>query len=250
MYKMIVVDDESPARNAMCDCFPWDEIGFEITAQLDNGKEAKNYIDNNPVDVVFCDIVMPVMSGIELAKTLYESNVQVKLVFLSGHANFEYARKALCYGVKNYILKPVKYKELVEVFSRVKYELDLEKKKQPICNCANDSDNDIMYNYNDTVISVIIEYIEKNYRNASLEEAASLTHMNPNYLSQFFKSNTGINFSKYLLDVRMKKARDFLKDIRYRVYDVGHMVGYSNSKNFTRAFKRYYGKNPSEFRNR
>ena len=127
MYHLVIADDEGPARNALCDYFPWDELDFAVVAQCEDGEKALEFIRSHDVDVVFCDIVMPHMNGIELAERLYREGIRVKVIFLSGHASFEYAKQALAFGVKDYVVKPAKYRELVEVFTRVRRELDAER---------------------------------------------------------------------------------------------------------------------------
>jgi len=64
----------------------------------------------------------------------------------------------------------------------------------------------------------------------------------------FFKQKTNQNFSDYVMEVRMKNAARLLNDVRYRIYEISDMVGYSNSFNFTRTFKNYFGLTPSEYR--
>jgi YesN/AraC family two-component response regulator len=92
-------------------------------------------------------------------------------------------------------------------------------------------------------------YIEENYREASLEEAAIAVNLSPSYLSRIFKEKCGFGFSDYLIRVRMEKACELLSDIRYKSYDIAYYIGYDNPKNFSRAFKTYYGKTPKEYRN-
>ena len=245
MYKLIVVDDESEIREGLCNFFPWDHLGFEIKAQFGDGRQALEYLLSHPIDVMLCDIKMPFMTGLELANELHLRKSTVKIVLLSGYQEFDYAREALRYGVREYIVKPTKYDELIKVFSKIKEELDLDQAKQesyaaePIAGS----------NYNEKVIATIKLYIQQNYQTANLEEAAQLVHMNPFYLSKFFKDKTGKNFSDFLLAVRMKKAAELLSDISYKTYEISEQVGYSNPKNFTRTFKKFFGKTPKEFRN-
>ena len=61
MYKLLIVDDEIEISKALCNYFPWEELGFEVVAQLENGKQALEYIIHNSIDVVLSDIKMPVM---------------------------------------------------------------------------------------------------------------------------------------------------------------------------------------------
>lgn len=238
-YKLLVVDDETEASRALCSYFPWETLGFTVVKQLQNGKQAYEYVLNNPVDVILCDIIMPVMTGIDLAAKIFEHHLKIKIIFLSGYKEFEYAQKALCFGVRNYILKPTNYEELVKIFTRIKNELDDE---APVGSVPDLS-------FNEKIIASVKEYVNHHYKSVTLEEAAMQVHMNPNYLSQFFKQKTGQSFSDYLISVKMGKASEYLKGIQYKIYEISSMVGYSNTQNFTRTFRSYFGVSPREYRN-
>ncbi len=245
MYKLVIVDDEAEIRDGLCNYFPWEQLGFEVASQFENGLQALEFIRQNKVDVLLCDIKMPFMNGLELARELKLCNSEVKILLLSGYREFDYARQALEYGVKDYIVKPTKYDELIKVFSKIKMELDKETNQNEtfIHKPAQGS------NYHEKIIMTIKAYLQENFQNATLEEAANLVHMNPFYLSKFFKDKTKENFSDYLIAVRMEKAAQLLNDISYKTYEISELVGYSNPKNFTRTFKKYFGKTPKEFRN-
>ena len=250
MYKLMVVDDESESRNTLCNCFPWQEIGFEIVAQADNGKEALSYIKNNVIDVILCDIKMPLMSGIDLAKEVYGWPSKPIIIFLSGYRDFEFAQKALAFGVRYYIVKPARYEEVMNLFQLLKQELDAKYGTEKLALIQEfHSKNANAASFQDQLIKTIQKYIEENYREANLESASKLIHMNSSYLSQLFKQKTGINFSDYLITVKMKKAAELLMDYSMRTYSISEMVGYTNAKNFARTFKNFYGLNPREYRN-
>ncbi|WP_055106189.1 response regulator transcription factor [Paenibacillus ihumii] len=320
MYNLLIVDDEAETREALSSYFPWDEVGFEVVGQANNGQEALQFIAGvERVDVVLTDIKMPVMSGVELAEKLYNGHRHIKTVFISGYRDFEYAQKALHYRVKNYVLKPAKYHVLMEVFHEIKEELDAERARlKPGPHAAwpdtarTGTTGAVAAGANagsgtagagtgagsgaaasgaagsstagtgaagtsaagtgaagsgtagtgaaglnagqprgdeSLIIHKIKSYVKENYKDASLEEVARIVHMNANYLSFFFKQKTGQNFSDYLIRTKMEVALHLLQDVSYKTYEVSEMVGYSNAKNFTRTFKSYYGKTPSEYRN-
>ncbi|WP_248924701.1 helix-turn-helix domain-containing protein [Paenibacillus hamazuiensis] len=100
------------------------------------------------------------------------------------------------------------------------------------------------------VIETIKHYTENHYKDITLDKVAKVVHMNPNYVSTYFKEKTGENFSDYLLSIKMKKAADLLGDVRLKTYEVSQMIGYSNTKNFTRTFKKFFGVSPREYRNK
>ncbi|GLI10313.1 DNA-binding response regulator [Paenibacillus tyrfis] len=248
MYKLLIVDDESETRNSISNYFPWEDIGFEIVGQLENGRQALDFLSERKADVVLCDIHMPVLSGIDFAREIKDRKHPVMIVFFSGYREFEYAKQALSLGVKEYIVKPPKYKDLVSAFSSLKAELDEQARR--MATPSDQLDEEPEQSYNGKIISIVKHFVEENFPHASLEEAAKLVHMNANYLSQFFKKNTGSSFSDYLLTVKMQKAKELLLDVRYRTYEVGSLVGYSNSRNFARTFKKYFGTTPRLYRNR
>lgn len=244
MYTLLLVDDEQEIRSGLSQYFPWHEVGFELVGECVNGREALQWLEQRPVDVLLCDIRMPLLSGLEVAEQLHAAKSRTRIVFLSGYKDFDYAKQAMAYGIKHYIVKPTKYTELFDVFSSLKLELDeaAETRRSPQASGSSAS-------FNAQVIAAIQAYVETNYARATLEEAAAIVHMNPHYVSKYFKDKTGENFSDYVTSVKMNKAAELLRDIRYKTYEVSEMVGYSYAKNFTRTFKRVHGVSPREYRN-
>lgn len=243
MFELLIVDDEYHSRNTLSTCFPWNLVGFEVVGQACNGKEALEFIKEHSVDVILCDILMPVLSGIELAKHLFGNKEAPIIVFLSGHREFEYAQQAVNYGVRFYVVKPARFEELSQVFTTLKEELEFRR-------CETLPNNEMERRHQDLVIEKIIHYIEENYRIASLKGASQALFMNSCYISQIFKERTGHNFSDCLMETRMKKAAQFLRNPACKIYDISNLVGYTQPKNFTRAFKVYYGMSPKEYRDK
>ncbi|ASA24059.1 response regulator transcription factor [Paenibacillus donghaensis] len=249
MYKLLVVDDNTDTRKTLCNSFPWDQVSFEIVEQADNGQEALRYILSNPVDVVLCDIRMPRMSGIELSKELHKRNSPTKIVLLSAFRDFEYAREAMSYGVRQYLIKPAKYQEIMDVFSELRDSLNREREHIPNEVCANqDSTSALLKQMDDPIISKIVNYVSLHYRTVKLEHAAIAVHMNPSYVSTYFKKATGMNFSEYVIAFKMEKAVELLHEHQWKTFEVSEMVGYANVKNFIRTFKEHFGKTPSQYR--
>lgn len=247
MYKLLIVEDEYEIRYGLCNYIPWNELGFELVGQVENGLAAWEFINRTPVDVILCDIKMPVLSGLELAEKLSGMESKPEIVFLSGHKDFEYVRKALIYNARDYIVKPTKYNELKEVFTKLRAELDHSNANIPPP-AQNTPQSSLTSGETDKIILAVKLYIEENYKTASLEEAARRVHLSPYYLSKFFKEKTGQNFSDQVISVKMRKAAELLNDLRYKTYEVGDLVGYTDAKNFTRTFKKFYGISPKEFR--
>lgn len=245
MYKLLIVDDEYEIRTGLANYFSWDQLGFEVAGLAEDGASAYRFIQSHPVDVMLCDIRMPVISGIDLARELHRNRIPVKVVLLSGYREFEYAQKALEYGVRYYLVKPTKYAEVVSVFSELKKELDDAADSRP--KDWNPAAGELPRSQPE-VIQRIVAYLHDNYASATLEDCAKLVYMNPFYLSKYFKQKTGENFSDYLTKVKMQKAAEILKDFKYKTYEVSTMTGYTSPKNFTRAFKKFFHCTPREYR--
>lgn len=240
MYKLLIVEDEKELREGLALYFPWEELGFVCIGAASDGDEALAILKEEKVDVVITDISMPKCSGIDLARSIREVDSVVQLIYLTAYRDFDFAMSAMEYNVSNYLVKPADYDQITEVFSKIKLELDSKNPEEPTHGES----------YNQRIINAVKEYVSEGYRTATLEQAAKIVHMHPYYLSRFFKKNTGINFSDFLMEIRMKRAGVLIMDFRYKLYEVSEVVGYANTKNFTRAFRKYYDMSPREYRNK
>lgn len=243
MYKLVLADDDAEIRNGLSQYFPWTQLGFELVKTFRNGAEVWDYLQKHEFDALLCDISMPVMGGLELARRLYEQEIGIPVVLLSGYTEFEYAREALAYDVKRYLVKPTGYEELCNEFTRLRLELDRSRERQGA------GQTESLPAYSQQVTDILKTYVKEHYRTASLEEASRLVHMNADYVSKFFKQHTGENFSDYVVRIRMDRAAELLRDVRYKTFEISEMVGYSYSKNFTRSFRKFYGMSPRDYRN-
>lgn len=93
------------------------------------------------------------------------------------------------------------------------------------------------------------EYIRQHYaERLSLEQVARRVYINPSYLSKLFSEVEGSSFSDTIAQIRLQKAKEYLKDYRYKVYEIAELVGYPNVKHFMRVFKKVEGMTPTEYR--
>lgn len=94
-------------------------------------------------------------------------------------------------------------------------------------------------------------FIQKRYaEEISLQDVAEAVSMNPSYLSHLLKKKTGMNYTEYLIHLRIRKARELMRNTDDKVYEISEQVGYPNTFYFTRLFKRETGCSPSEYRRR
>lgn len=130
MLRLMIVDDEQIIREALSEMVDYPSIGYELVATAKNGMEAFDIIRDEYPDVVVTDIRMPFINGLELIERSIKSDADISFVLLSGYGEFEYARQAMRYGVRHYLLKPTDRQELIDTLIAIRQERVLEEEKR------------------------------------------------------------------------------------------------------------------------
>ena len=131
MIKVLLVDDEQYIREGLRQLVDWEEYGYEIIGEAGNGVDAIAILEESQVDVVFVDIRMPKMTGLELIEYVQEKlHRNIQFVILTGYADFEYARMAICMQVKNYMLKTIQKEELSDILHKLNKEHQIMQVKE------------------------------------------------------------------------------------------------------------------------
>lgn len=118
MLKVLLIDDEKWIVKSLKSIVNWKSLGYEIIAEAFNGIDGYERIKQLSPDLVFTDIRMPGMDGLELIRKSNELNRDISFIVTSGYKEFEYARKAIQYGALSYCLKPFDEAEIVEVLDQ------------------------------------------------------------------------------------------------------------------------------------
>jgi two-component system response regulator YesN len=134
----MLVDDEQILRDGMRKYIPWEKHGFQVKFEASSGLEALRVMNEHKVDLLFLDIRMPGMTGLELLSNMSGRREELHIVILSGFSEFEYAREAMRYRVTDYLLKPVRPAEVEEVLVKIREEKEKAGKR------ANGDDRDVL----------------------------------------------------------------------------------------------------------
>lgn len=118
-FNLVLVDDEPLSLEYLKDSIDWISLGFQVAGAFDNAKDALQFMDKQRVDVILSDIRMPDMTGLELARICSETYPDTVVVLMSAYRDFEYARSAIQYNVKDYIVKPLSYTALKSTMEAV-----------------------------------------------------------------------------------------------------------------------------------
>ncbi|MBN7572467.1 DNA-binding response regulator [Clostridium sp. 2-1] len=125
MYKVMIVDDEIPAREILSYIINWQETDFRIVYSASNGKEALDkYADIKP-DLIITDIQMPIIDGLDLIEEIQKINKSQKFLILSCYEDFTYAQRAMKMGVTDYLIKDlITPNDLYGILAKTKTDLD------------------------------------------------------------------------------------------------------------------------------
>lgn len=124
--KVFLVEDEYIVREGIKNNIDWEKNGYDFCGEASDGELAFPMISEKRPDIVITDIRMPFMDGIELSRMIKEEYPEIKIIILSGHEEFEYAKAAIQIGVEEYLLKPINGDELLQVVNRVAQKIKEE----------------------------------------------------------------------------------------------------------------------------
>lgn len=130
MLKALVVDDEPLVRMLILKMIKWEEFGLTFVGQACSAEEGLGMIQALKPDVVFTDIMMPTMNGLEFTRLIKEINESIRVILVSGHSEFSYANEGIKLGVFDYILKPLDMEELKDVAVRVRDDILAERQHE------------------------------------------------------------------------------------------------------------------------
>lgn len=126
MYKMVIAEDEAIVRAGLEQVIDWPEYGIEVVASVETGSEALDACLTLRPDILFTDINMPNMSGLDVAKALGDHGLATKVIIISAISDFDFARRAISLSAQGYLLKPVKLNELKKLVVEVTDSLRAE----------------------------------------------------------------------------------------------------------------------------
>lgn len=230
MKEVLVVEDEAIIRQGLKVLLE-DVIGKYQVVEAKSGEEGLTLVHQRLPHLIITDIRMGAMDGLAFIAKVRQVSLDVPIIILSGHSDFEYARTSLRYGITDYLLKPVNRVELSEVLSKIFKEKEEE-------------NSEVSRNFK-KIITFIDDHLGQEI---TLKQIAEFMYLHPQYVGQLFKTELNQTFTDYLTIQRLKKAKKLLKDTHLKVYEVAQLSGYKSPKHFMTLFKQEVGMTPKEYR--
>lgn len=139
IYQVLIIDDEEIVCRGLREFVKWNDHGFEVTDIAYSADEALSILEKKYVDVIFTDIKMPGKTGLDLLEIVSKEYPDIKPVILSGHSDFQFAKKALQYGAVDYLTKPVNLKEVETLLDKIHSDIEQETKNAAVKKKRTDS---------------------------------------------------------------------------------------------------------------
>lgn len=262
MLYVLVADDEPIERMVVTKKIQKYFDGRLKTVVAKNGEEAVQRFREYGCRIALLDISMPGMDGLEAAEKIREMDKSCSIIFLTAFDEFSYAKKAFSVRALDYLLKPGSDEELVAVLEEAirlwqeeqenaagaRQVQDTEKAAPAACGGKMEerSDGNVIAQ---AVADNIRHYIEQHYReDISLQDVADHMGYSEAYFCKIFKNCFDKNFTVYLTEFRVEKAKLLLADVTINIKNICAQVGIRDSNYFTKVFKRNTGNTPSEYR--
>ncbi len=131
MYRMLIVDDERVIRETISQHIDWTSLDVQILGTASNGLDAYDMIMDESPDIVMTDIRMPGFSGLDLLQRIKSLHPDIEFIILSGYGEFEYAQRAMQWGVRHYLLKPCSKDKIIESVQNVIHEISHRRIAEP-----------------------------------------------------------------------------------------------------------------------
>ena len=237
--KLLIADDEDPIRNGIAKYIQLHTDRFDKIYLAANGREALDTIFRAKPDIMFLDVKMPMMTGIEVMQEARRADALPYTMILSAYEEFKYCQQALRLGAREYLLKPVRSSGLLQMANRAADELFGGEEEIQIDSAEEKN----------VLVELAREYVEEHYyENLMLTDVAQKAGISAGYLSTLFQRQLSRGFVDYLNEIRIEHACAYLRQNYLKTYEIAYKVGFRDEKYFSRVFKKIKGLSPSEYR--
>lgn len=234
MIKVLIAEDEPLSLENLIGHLQTQLGSDALIEGVGNGREAILRAQQIQPQLIFMDIEMPVLNGLEAAAIIHAESPDIPIVFLTAFDRFDYAVGAMRAGGQDYLLKP---------FDRTQLEGCLRKLGLLSDTAAPPAET------NDPFCAQFAIWIANHYmQDVSLDHAAEAMGMSTFYFSRMFRASYNQTFLEYLTVYRINRAVALLEQTDIPVREIAPRVGYADANYFTKVFKRHTGVTPTAYR--
>ena len=241
MYRVVLIDDEPLITEGLRKIVSWEKYHCEVVGTAEDAVSGAELIRSLQPHILFTDIRMPGDDGLTMLAGLRSEFPEMQVAVLTGYREFSYAQEAIRLGVTRFLLKPSRMDEIHEALEAMTARLS----------SGNTEETAESENAGSFLINQATAYMQKHYaEKLTLQDVADACYVSQWHLSKLMNRHTGKSFYDILNTLRIRAAKDLLKDPGLRISDIGEMVGYADTAHFAKVFKKLVGMSANEYRNR
>lgn len=250
MYRLLIVDDEPQIIEGIKLMLNWEALGFaQIATAASYGEAMQKAVACKP-HIAVLDVCLDDKRGYDMIQALNAFSLPTRYIMVSGYDEFEFAKKAMQAGAKDYLMKPISREELRRAVEKIIVE---DFHGSLIGSPSDRRDIDPVLNvsfksFSALTCKVILMVKEEYGNNINLRVIADKFKMNSNYLGQIFSRETHLKFTEYLMVYRLIQAKEKIMNSTEKIYRIAEQVGYPNANYFYTHFRGYFGFSPSDLR--
>ena len=251
-YKLLIIEDEVMIRKGLTCFIDWKAHGITEVREAANGAEGIAAVKEFQPHIVITDICMPICTGLDVIEQTMVDYKYIPII-ISGYSDFEYAQKAIQFGVTAFLLKPIDKEKLVDAVEKAKVELhkqSLLEDYETACKDFITADFALIKSQGQygTIVQDMLDFVHEHYNEKiTLGIIAMHLHYSENFILRKFKEEVQVNFSEYLSRYRISKAMDMMRTTDLTLSDIAISCGFSEYKYFRNVFARYVGCTPKDF---
>lgn len=235
MYNILFVDDDVFITESIKNMVDWTSLKLNPPFLANGFQQAVNTLQNYSIQIVVSDIEMLGEDGFALLEWIKHSYPDIRCCFLTCHARFDYAQRAIKAGIYDYMLKPVCKPELQAFLQQCIASFGENSSEPP-------------KQYSSTVTAVM-NYIQDNLDNViSREKICKELYISERHLSRLFNNEVGMTLTDYITECRIQKSMELLVDTDMSITDICIKAGFNYPAYFTKIFKKRTGLTPLVFR--
>lgn len=240
--RLLIAEDEDTIRKGVVKYIQLHTDRFTRIYEAENGQKAVELLLKYHPDMLLLDMQMPLKNGMDVMEEARKAGLHPITVVLSGYDEFKYAQQAIKFGAKEYLLKPVRASDILDLLNCLADEyIGLEEKAE---NMAEEDQKQ-----GNPLVKTAKEYMEEHYmEDISLAGVAEKLGISQGYLSTMLKSSLGLGFVEYLHQIRIDHACCYLEQNYLKNYEIAYKVGFQDEKYFSKIFKKVKGVSPKEYR--
>ena len=243
---LLIVDDNIEIRKHLLSCFTADYKVIEA----ENGKEGIEKAHTYAPDLIISDVMMPVMSGIELCKALKTNIItsHIPVILLTALSSKEHLIEGLETGADSYLTKPF-YQDVLELNVRNLLQARKNLREQFVHTDIMEPSEVTVNSVDERFLAKAMGIVEKNLRESdyNIEDFVGKMDMSRSAFYRKLKQVSGQSPNEFIRTVRLKRAAQLLKGQSGTISEISYETGFIDPAYFTRCFKKQFGVTPSEF---